>query len=157
MSEPVALAFLRQLWALDHALHAVSKRMGRSLGVTGPQRLVIRLVGRQPDITPGELARQMHLHPSTLTDILDRLARRRLIERRSDVADRRQTRLSLSAAGRRVDARRAPTIESAIARALAAAPPADIEAAGRIHAALTAALHDLSPKPRTRTSTAAKR
>ena len=40
--------FLRLVWAVDHALQTTSKRMARSLGVTGPQRLVVRIVGRVP-------------------------------------------------------------------------------------------------------------
>ena len=99
MSEPLrALEFMRSLWALDHALHRTSKRMARRLGVTGPQRLVIRLVGQHPAITAGELARVMHTHPSTLTGILGRLQRAGLILRRIDSDDRRQARLALSRA-----------------------------------------------------------
>jgi hypothetical protein len=37
------LAFMRTLWALVHGLRTTSKHMGSSLGVTGPQRLVILL------------------------------------------------------------------------------------------------------------------
>ena len=39
------LDFLRLLWELDHALQRRSKRMARALGLTGPQRLVLRIVG----------------------------------------------------------------------------------------------------------------
>lgn len=143
MSEPRALAFLRQLLALDQALHVASKRMTRQVGVTGQQRLVIRLIGRHPAITPGELARRMHLHPSTLTEILERLERGGLVKRQRDAADGRQVRLTLSAGGRRLDRSTAGTIEAAIAHALATVKEADLEAAGRVHATLTAGLHGI--------------
>src|ERR1043166_1406830 len=39
-----ALDFMRAVWALDHALRSRSKRMKREIGLTGPQRLVLRLV-----------------------------------------------------------------------------------------------------------------
>ena len=50
------LGFMRALWELTHALQVSSKRMARVLGVTGPQRLVIRVVGQSPGITARDLA-----------------------------------------------------------------------------------------------------
>jgi hypothetical protein len=40
---PPTLAFMRLLWAIDHGLRSVSKRMHSSIGLTGPQRLVLRI------------------------------------------------------------------------------------------------------------------
>jgi hypothetical protein len=42
------LDFMRLLWAVDHGLHSTSKRMNTSIGVTGPQRLVLRMTGKFP-------------------------------------------------------------------------------------------------------------
>ena len=39
------LQFMQRLWDLVHALDVRSKRMAKELGVTGPQRLVIRVLG----------------------------------------------------------------------------------------------------------------
>ena len=47
---------MRRLWELVHALAVRSKRMGRMLGVTGPQRLVIRVVGQTPGATASEIS-----------------------------------------------------------------------------------------------------
>ena len=49
------------------------KRMEQRSGVTGPQRLVLRVVGLFPGISAGALARLLHVHPSTLTGVLHRL------------------------------------------------------------------------------------
>ena len=68
------LEFMRTLWALDHALQSASKRMESRLRVTAPQRLVVRIVGRYPGVSAGELSEILHLHPSTLTGILGRTA-----------------------------------------------------------------------------------
>src|SRR5580704_311880 len=70
------LDFLKLLWALDHGLQTASRDMERRLGVTGPQRMVIRIVGRFPGISAGELASVLHVHPSTLTGVLRRLETR---------------------------------------------------------------------------------
>ena len=63
---------MRLLWAVDHGLQTRSKRMAVGLGITGPQRLVLRIVGRFPGISAGQLSRILHLDPSTLTGILRR-------------------------------------------------------------------------------------
>ncbi len=117
------LDFLRALWALDHALQSASKRMETSLGVTGPQRFVIRMIGRFPGISAGEVSSLLHVHPSTLTGVLKRLERRGLVVRRSDPADARRALLELTASGRRVDATRWGTVEGAARKALAKLPP----------------------------------
>jgi DNA-binding MarR family transcriptional regulator len=123
------LDFMRMLWALDHALQQRSKQMLVELGVTGPQRLVLRVIGRFPGIAAGDIAATMHLHPSTLTGILQRLERQRLIERRRDPADRRRALFVLTARGKKIDALRRGTAESLVRRTLAALPRARVAAA----------------------------
>ena len=59
------LRFMQGLWALVHALEVRSKRMSRTMGVTGPQRLVLRVIGQRPDATAGDIARMLDLHAST--------------------------------------------------------------------------------------------
>jgi DNA-binding MarR family transcriptional regulator len=122
------LDFMRLMWAIDHALQRISKRMKKTLGVTGPQRLVLRIVGSFPGISAGGLARLLHLHPSTLTGILARLEDGGLIRRRTDPSDGRRSLLELSRAGRRFDVEAKGTVEAAVARALARMSEAQLEA-----------------------------
>lgn len=124
--------FLRLLWAVAHSLQSMSKRMERDLGVTGPQRLVIRIVGRMSGISAGELAGILHIHPSTLTGILTRLVERGQLARRPDPADRRRTVLSLTPRGRSVDRLKAGTVEAGVRRTLAASTREELEAAVRV-------------------------
>jgi DNA-binding MarR family transcriptional regulator len=90
------LQFMQRLWDLVHALAVRSKRMGKTLGVTGPQRLVIRVVGQSPGATASEISDILGLHPSTLTGVLARLEAQRLLQRRTDAADRRRVRFRLT-------------------------------------------------------------
>lgn len=115
-----ALDFMEQLRGTVHELQSISKRMATSLGVTGPQRFVIRIVGRYPGIPQGELATIMRIHPSTLSGVLARLVQRGTIARRPDPSDRRRVLLELTAAGRRIDANREGTVEDAVRRTLGA-------------------------------------
>jgi DNA-binding MarR family transcriptional regulator len=123
------LSFMRLMWAVDHALQRTSKRMNRSLGLTGPQRLVVRLLGRTPGMSAGQLASELHLDPSTLTGILQRLEGRRLVQRERDPSDARRLRLSLTNRGTTLDAPTPGTIEAALTQALQGRPPREVKAA----------------------------
>ncbi|MBS1153195.1 MAG: Organic hydroperoxide resistance transcriptional regulator [Myxococcaceae bacterium] len=114
-----ALDFLRILWGLDHSLQSASKRMEATLGVTGPQRMVVRIVGRFPGMSAGRLAEILHIHPSSVTGILKRLDRKGLITRRADPRDGRRAFLGLTEKGRKIDVRSEGTVEAAIVAALA--------------------------------------
>jgi DNA-binding MarR family transcriptional regulator len=62
--------------------------------------LLARLSGKG-SISVADLQRAFGLRPSTLTNALDRLERRRLIVRRTDQEDRRSVLVALTPAGRR--------------------------------------------------------
>jgi DNA-binding MarR family transcriptional regulator len=129
---PDVLEFMQLLWAVVHGLERSSKRMSRALGVTGPQRLVLRVVGLFPGLSAGDLATIMHVHPSTLTGVLQRLTSQRLLHRIDDPRDRRRAILRLTPGGRRVNAVRAGTVESAVAAALAGVSHLDRVATKRV-------------------------
>jgi DNA-binding MarR family transcriptional regulator len=128
--------FLRLLWAVDHELQSTSKRMEATLGLTGPQRLVVRMVGRFPGITAGRLAQLMHLHPSTITGILKRLEKLDMVQRASDPLDRRKALFTLTDAGRALDVPSAGTVEAAVQRALSRVPEARLMGARDVLIAL---------------------
>ena len=134
------LDFLRMIWAVDHTLQKTSKRMKSAIGVTGPQRLVIRIVARFPGIPAGQIAQLLHVHPSTLTGILKRLERQGLIRRRPDPKDRRRAFLGVTENGRRIDVAGAGTVEAAAKRVLSRTPRAKIESTKEILMAFAAAL-----------------
>ncbi len=117
--------------------------MEGQIGVTGPQRFVIRMIGRFPRISAGAVSDLLHVHPSTLTGVLKRLERRGLVVRRADPADARRALLELTAKGRRVDATRVGTVEGAARKALASLPPAAMRQARAVAEAITAELDRL--------------
>ena len=141
------LRFMRLMWSVDHGLHKVSKRMASSIGLTGPQRLAVRIIGRAPGMTAGEVAERMHLDPSTVTGILRRLEESRMIVRRTDRSDARRVRLELTAKGRGVDRRSAGTIEAAVQRALGLMNDDEVDAASRVLTALANELLDGHKRP----------
>lgn len=122
-----ALAFLRELWALDHALGSTSKRMHDRMGITAQQRMLLRFIGKFPRITAGELASILHVEKSTLSLALTRLEARGLVTRRRDTEDARKTRIVLTAEGRRFDRPAIGTVERAVRSALRATRGRDVE------------------------------
>jgi len=109
---------MRLIWAIDHELERVSKRMEARLGLTIPQRLSLLLIGRNPGILASELATVLHLHRGTLSGVIRRLEAAGYVARTVDADDARRAGLTLTAAGRRVNRRRAGTFEDAVRRVL---------------------------------------
>lgn len=129
---PDVLHFMQLLWAVVHGLERRSKRMAADVGVTGPQRLVLRVVGLQPGVSAGDLAAILHVHPSTLTGVLQRLSAQQLVTRRNSPGDRRRVVLHLTAKGRRINSLNAGTVESIIANALRGVSARDRAATRRV-------------------------
>lgn len=131
------LDFMRLLWGLDHALQSASKRMESSLGVTGPQRVVIRMVGRYPGVSAGRLASLLHMHPSTLTGILKRLVGNGALLRTADPNDARRARFQLTPKGQALNKTKTGTVEAAVRRALGKLDPQDLERSRKVLEMLT--------------------
>jgi DNA-binding MarR family transcriptional regulator len=134
------LEFLRLMWSVDHELHRVSKAMFGRLGLTAPQRLAVRFVGREPGLTPGHLAELLHLDPGTVSGIVKRLENAGLISRARSGGDTRRMLLTLTPKGQNLNRRRSGTVESAVRRTLDGVSSADLAAASRLLRRLAANL-----------------
>ncbi len=137
--DPIAdptLVFLRTVWALDHRLQSHSKRMKSTAGVTGPQRLVLRILELVPNIAPSELARILFFHKSTVSVVLRSLEQAKLVRRSPHATDRRAVVLSLTPKGRRVVEQRAGTVEAVFRKTLTKLPARDVDVARRVLDAL---------------------
>jgi DNA-binding MarR family transcriptional regulator len=146
--EAGVLEFLRIIWELNHHLQSTSKRMARVLGVTGPQRLALRMLEREPGMATLRLSELLHLHPSTITGVLDRLERQGLIVRTDHPQDGRSTRLNLTRRGGAL-LNRGPdgTIEAAVGSALRSLPASAIETARHTLTAVCSALEATADTP----------
>ena len=134
------LQFMQRLWELAHALDVRSKRMAKTLGVTGPQRLVIRVLGQSSGSTASDIAATLNMHPSTLSGVLARLQEQGLIVREVDVNDRRRSRFTLTQRGLRIDRERRGTVEAAVRRALGRADQSLVDKTSHMLALLVAEL-----------------
>lgn len=131
-----ALELLRALWGVNHELESTSHRMKSRLGVSGPERMVVRLVGRHPEISAGDLAYILQVHPSTLTGLLKRLVKRGFLVRRADVGDGRRALFYLTERGRALDGVKVGTVEAAVSFALQSLSRRDVVATVSVLGAL---------------------
>lgn len=134
------LDFMRLLWEIEHHLQSTSKVMGATLGITGPQRLVLKVVAERPGMSAGEVADLVRLHPSTITGILKRLSKKGLLMRARDPIDTRRVQLRVLPAARRFTKQSKGTVEYSVERALTRLPAASIRAAREVLGAIATSL-----------------
>ena len=78
----------------------------RGAAVTAPWDLAphharaLRVVARHGQVRPGQIAAHLRVAPRSVTDVVDALEERGLVERAPDPDDRRATVVTLTAAGR---------------------------------------------------------
>jgi MarR family transcriptional regulator, organic hydroperoxide resistance regulator len=122
------LETMQALWGLAHALEARSKWMQKEFGVTGPQRLLVRVIGETPGHSAGEAARQLRLNPGTVSRLLRGLEQQRLVERKPDPNDGRRQRLILTARGTYVNSLKSGTVEAGVRRVIEETPTGEVQA-----------------------------
>lgn len=140
------LETLQRIWALNHEIERLSARMRRTIGITAQQRMVLRIVGRFPGITPGRLSTLLCLDAATLSTTLARLERRGLVRRRRDERDGRRVSVALTARGRELDVPTDETVEAAVETALSRCEPSDVASSYRVLDALTQVMVEQAAK-----------
>lgn len=121
--------FMRLLWGLNHALEVTSAQMATELGVTAPQRMLIRIAGRFPKIAAGQLAELLCVDAGTISTALARLEGRGVVRRERPANDRRRVAVELTPAGQLLDVPAPNTVESAVQTLLESTPREQIDAA----------------------------
>jgi len=85
-SEVRVLAAIRRI---VHAVDSHSKELGRALGITLPQLVVLRAIRTLGEVTTGRLSAAASLSPATVTTIVDKLEAGGLVVRYRSEEDRR--------------------------------------------------------------------
>lgn len=125
--EPVSLKRfdLRVVQALRRIIRAVdlhSRKLSARHQITGPQLVCLLSIGESAPITLSELARTIHLSPSTVLGIVDRLEVKGLARRERDLKDRRLVRISLTGPGRDLVANAPSPLQDTLAHAMSQLP-----------------------------------
>ncbi len=91
---------IHALRRLMRALEINSRRLAAETGVTSAQLSCMKMLDLKDVDTATEVARRVHLSPSTVVGILDRLEDRNYLTRQRDGRDRRVVRVNLTDEGR---------------------------------------------------------
>ncbi len=75
---------------ITQAIELHSRQLVRQYGITTPQLVLLRQIHDKESITVSEVAKQISLKQTTVTDILNRLERKGLVSRHKDTGDRRR-------------------------------------------------------------------
>jgi len=90
--DAVLVALRRVIRATD--LH--SKHLAKTTGLTAPQILLLQTIRNKGDVTIGEIANEMSLSQATVTTIIDRLEKRKLVYRERSKEDKRKVHAHLT-------------------------------------------------------------
>lgn len=113
---------LQSIRRIMRAFDVQSRALMAAHQITGPQLLCLIEILDQRDTTAKELSEEVHLSPSTLVGILDRLEGKELIERHRDTEDRRRVRIRATEAGKEVAEEAPAPFEAGVHRALGRLP-----------------------------------
>lgn len=94
------LAILQSLRRIIRAVDIHSRQLKSKYDVTGPQLVCLMTIVDQKSLTVANLAKEIHLSPSTVVGILDRLEEKKLISRKRDKRDRRVVKVTATSKGK---------------------------------------------------------
>jgi len=97
-----ALAALQKLREIIKTAQEQFQLTSETAGISGSQAWALAEIARSPGLIVSELGKAMAIHPSTTSNMLDKMQRRGLIRRERIDADQRVVRLFVTAAGEKV-------------------------------------------------------
>ena len=96
-----------------------SRRLAAEHDITTPQLLSLMAAVEKSPLTAHDVANRVHISPTTLVGVLDRLEAKGLIQRKRNAADRREVEIIPTPAGRRLVAATPFPLQHVLERALA--------------------------------------
>lgn len=120
----------RILHALRRIIRGVdlySRKLAIEYKITGPQLVCLNTIVELGPITATDLAYQVHLSPSTVVRILDRLESKGLIQRQRQQDDRRRIHVTATIAGHELSAKAPYSERHPLRQALKQLPVAEQE------------------------------
>lgn len=100
--KPDVAAIVQGLRRITKALQDYSRQVYRTYGLTGPQLWALKTLHRRGPLTSGDLAAALVVHPSSVSVLVSRLERRRVVRRVRRPGDRRFVEIRLTGAGRKL-------------------------------------------------------
>lgn len=107
---------LISLRRIVRAVELQSRQLVRSHGLTGPQAVILKALMRLGSSTVGQLADQVSLSKPTVTDILNRLEKHKLVKRIRSDTDKRCVQVAITGLARRKLISSPPLLQDEFAR-----------------------------------------
>ena len=98
----LSFSALKRFRLIFRAVQQHSQWVEQRCGLTSAQLWAISELAERPGLRVSELARAMSIHPSTTSNLLDKLERKGLIEKQRQREDQRVVRLTATSAGLRL-------------------------------------------------------
>jgi len=117
---------IRQLRVIIRALQGHSRNVERACGISAAQLWALWEVQLSAGLSVSELSRKLSVHPSTASNLLDKLEQGGLVERRRRERDQRIVRLFVTDAGRALLERAPAAPQGELNRALQEMEPGQL-------------------------------
>jgi DNA-binding MarR family transcriptional regulator len=91
------------VWSVRRLVRTVyldSQKISKRYGLTGPQSAVLRNLFNNGPMSSADLSRKLYVTPSNITGIIDRLEKKKFVERIKKEGDRRVALINLTESGR---------------------------------------------------------
>lgn len=98
-NESVIQDLVRSVRRLVRAVYLDSQKMSKRYGLTEPQSAVLRNLYNNGPMSSADLSRTLFVTPSNITGIIDRLEKKRFVERNKKKDDRRVALITLTESG----------------------------------------------------------
>ncbi len=117
------LRILQSLRKIIRSVDLHSRKLSMQHDITAPQLISLLAVAETGPLTIAAISKEVHLSPSTLVGIVDRLEAKGLVERKRSEKDRRQVLISMTKQGEEF-VRQAPSpLQETLAEALVELSP----------------------------------
>jgi DNA-binding MarR family transcriptional regulator len=116
------LRILQAFRRIIRAIDLYSRKLAADHNITAPQLVALNAIVSSGPLYTSELAQRIHLSPSTVVGIVDRLEAKDLIRRQRSTADRRRVHVESTAAGRKLVEASPSPLQDRLAQALRTLP-----------------------------------
>ena len=121
------LRVLQWIRQIIRAVDLHSRQLLARYNLTGPQLVCLLEVKEHEPIPVGSIAKIIHLSPSTVIGILDRLETKKLIRRKRDKTDRRRVYVTLTKEGKLLSENAPSPLQNTLVDAMVKLPEFDQE------------------------------
>lgn len=119
------LRILRALRRITRSIALHSRQLSAGSNITAPQLVCLRTVIEKGPLTATAISREMHVSPSTVVGILDRLEDKQLVNRERSREDRRIVFVSATDAGRTLAQQTPSPLQQKLSEALQQLPESE--------------------------------